>query len=95
MLSHCSLGAGQRLGIRDGRERPAEAWGEEPVLTWNWSFLPGWLLAMLSYYSRHPASRHDFSIAGQKTECFTITQSRITSMSGLVRAMELSFPRQT
>lgn len=68
MLSHCSLGAGQRLGIRDGRERPAEAWGEEPVLTWNWSFLPGWLLAMLSYYSRHPASRHDFSIAGQKPE---------------------------
>lgn len=63
MLSHCCLDAGQRLGIRDGRERPAEAWGEEPVLSWNWGFLPGWLPAMLSYHSRH-----DFSITGQKPE---------------------------
>lgn len=92
MLSHCSLGAEQRLGIRDGRERPEEAWREESELSWNWVFLPGRLPATTA-----DTQQADMTLASQarSLRCFTITQSRITSMSGLVRAMELSFPRQT
>lgn len=65
--------------------KPAEAQGEEPVPSWDWGFLPGWLPAMLS----HRSSTQLGITQARRQRVLYITRSRTACTSGLVRA----FPR--